>query len=131
MAHEAGELLDVLEHPNQVRCLSQRILVERINGYVHLVLYVEADDRLFLKTIIPMVKEMPDTTFVAQLDAKEQQLLDDFEHDAMLSVATPSLLEGLRESARATDRRISASTFAYPATATTSGKPVSDSIFQG
>ena len=131
VAIEAGELLDVLEHPSQARYPGQRILVVRINGYVHLVPYVEADDRLFLITIIPMVKAMPDTTSVAQLDAKEQQLLDDFEHDAMLSVATPSLLEGLRESARATDRRISASTFAYPATATTSGKPVSDSIFQG
>ena len=115
VAIEAGELLDVLEHPNQVRYPGQRILVVRINGYVHLVPYVEADDRLFLITIIPMVKAMPDTTSIVHLDAKEQQLLDDFEHDAMLSVATPSLLEGLRESARATDRRISASTFAYPA----------------
>ena len=50
VAIEAGELLDVLEHP------SQRILVVRINGYVHLVPYVEAGDHLFLKTIIPSRK---------------------------------------------------------------------------
>ncbi|MCP9909631.1 hypothetical protein KBZ15_06865 [Cyanobium sp. BA20m-p-22] len=48
---------------------------------------------------------MPDTTSIVQLDAEEQQLLDDFEHDAMLSVATSSLLEGLRESARATGQK--------------------------
>jgi len=33
------------------------------------------------------------------------KLLDDFEHDALPSVATPSLLEGLRESARATGQK--------------------------
>lgn len=48
---------------------------------------------------------MPDTTSTIQLDAEEQQLLDDFEHDALLSVATPSLQEGLRESARTTGQK--------------------------
>ena len=48
---------------------------------------------------------MLDTTSIVQLDAEEQQLLDDFEHDTMLSVAKPSLLEGLRESARATGQK--------------------------
>jgi hypothetical protein len=56
VAIEAGELLDVLEHPNQDRYPGQRILVVRIDGYVHLVPYVEADDHLFLKTIIPSRK---------------------------------------------------------------------------
>ena len=56
VAIEAGELLDVLEHPSQARYPGQRILVVRINGYVHLVPYVEADDHLFLKTIIPSRK---------------------------------------------------------------------------
>ena len=118
VAIEAGELLDVLEHPSQARYPGQRILVVRINGYVHLVPYVEADDHLFLKTIILSRKaqrhytndsspgeSVPDTTSIVQLDAEEQQLLDDFEHDAMLSVATSSLLEGLRESARATGQK--------------------------
>ena len=53
VAIEAGELLDVLEHPNQARYPGQRILVVRLNGYVHLVPYAESDDHLFLKTIIP------------------------------------------------------------------------------
>ena len=48
---------------------------------------------------------MPDSTSSVQLDAEEKQLLDDFEHDALLSVATPSLLESLRESARATGQK--------------------------
>lgn len=53
VAIEAGELLDVLDHPNQARYPGQRILVVRMNGYVHLVPYVESDDHLFSKTIIP------------------------------------------------------------------------------
>ena len=56
VAIEAGELLDALEHPSQARYPGQRILVVRINGYVHLVPFVEADDHLFLKTIIPSRK---------------------------------------------------------------------------
>jgi hypothetical protein len=56
VAIEAGELLDVLEHPNQARYPGQQILVVRINNYVHLVPYVDAGDHLFLKTIIPSRK---------------------------------------------------------------------------
>lgn len=56
VAIEAGELLDVLEHPSQSRYPGQRILVVRINGYVHLVPYVDAGVHLFLKTIIPSCK---------------------------------------------------------------------------
>ena len=56
VAIEAGELLDVLEHPNQQRYSGQRVLVVRIEGYVHLVPYVETAEHLFLKTIIPSRK---------------------------------------------------------------------------
>lgn len=56
VAIEAGGLLDVLVHPNSRRYPHQRILVVDVNQYVHLVPYVEADDHLFLKTIIPSRK---------------------------------------------------------------------------
>ena len=52
-----------------------------------------------------MVKAMPEAKSTDQLDAEEQQLLEDCERDAMLSVATPALLEGLRESAKATGQK--------------------------
>ncbi len=48
---------------------------------------------------------MPEAKSTVKLDAEEQQLLEDFEREAMLSVVTPSLLEGLRESARATGQK--------------------------
>jgi uncharacterized DUF497 family protein len=53
VAIEAGELIDVLDHPNQARYPGQRILVVRLHGYAHLVPYAESDDHLVLKTIIP------------------------------------------------------------------------------
>ena len=56
VAIESGDLLDIVEHPNQGRYPGQRILVVLIFGYVHLVPFVEADDHLFLKTIIPSRK---------------------------------------------------------------------------
>ena len=54
IVHEG--LLDVLEHPNRHRYPGQRILVVDVEGYVCLVPFVEDDERLFLKTIIPSRK---------------------------------------------------------------------------
>lgn len=53
---ERGDLLDILEHPNQERYAGQRILVVRRENYVYLVPFVEDEDTLFLKTIIPSRK---------------------------------------------------------------------------
>jgi hypothetical protein len=55
-AIEAGDLLDVLDHTSPERYPGQRILVVRLNDYAHLVPYVQADEGLFLKTIIPSRK---------------------------------------------------------------------------
>lgn len=53
---ERGNLLDVLEHPNQERYGSQRIFVVQRDDYVYLVPFVEDDRFVFLKTIIPSRK---------------------------------------------------------------------------
>ena len=51
-----GDLLDILEHPNQKRYPGQRIFVVNIGDYAHLVPFVENDSEIFLKTIIPSRK---------------------------------------------------------------------------
>lgn len=56
VAIEAGDLLDVLEHPNQERYPGQRILVVRLHAYIHLAPMIETAEHLFLKTIIPSRK---------------------------------------------------------------------------
>ena len=48
-----GALLDVVAHPNQERYPSQRIFIVRIRSYVFLVPFVETNEEIFLKTIIP------------------------------------------------------------------------------
>lgn len=51
-----GDLLDVLEHPNASRYPGQKIFVVDVEGYVCLVPFVETEESIFLKTIIPSRK---------------------------------------------------------------------------
>jgi uncharacterized DUF497 family protein len=53
---EAGDEVDIFEHPNQERYPGQRISVVLIEGYAYLVPFIESDDEIFLKTIIPSRK---------------------------------------------------------------------------
>jgi uncharacterized DUF497 family protein len=53
---ERGDLLDILEHPNPERYAGQRIFVVRREDYVYLVPFVEDEQTVFLKTIIPSRK---------------------------------------------------------------------------
>ena len=53
---ENGGLLDDITQPNASDYPNQRIFVICIKEYVHLIPYVESDDELFLKTIIPSRK---------------------------------------------------------------------------
>jgi uncharacterized DUF497 family protein len=53
---ERGEVLDTIEHPNQERYPGQKIAVVMINSYAYLVPYVEHNEEIFLKTIVPSRK---------------------------------------------------------------------------
>jgi hypothetical protein len=51
-----GGLLDTIEHPNSQAYPGQRIFIVNVEGYACLVPFVEDDETLFLKTIIPSRK---------------------------------------------------------------------------
>ncbi|NLJ48336.1 MAG: DUF4258 domain-containing protein [Candidatus Atribacteria bacterium] len=53
---EAGEILDILEHPNSEKYQGQKIFVIEFEGYAFLVPFVEDEQKIFLKTIIPSRK---------------------------------------------------------------------------
>jgi uncharacterized DUF497 family protein len=53
---EHGDVLDILQHPNPERYGGQRIFVVRRQDYVYLVPFVEDEQTVFLKTIIPSRK---------------------------------------------------------------------------
>ena len=50
---ENGDELDVYPHPNQERYPNQLISVVAVNNYAYLVPYIESEEGIFLKTIIP------------------------------------------------------------------------------
>jgi hypothetical protein len=53
---ENGDILDDFEHPNQEKYKGQRVIIIEINNYVFMVPYLENDDFIELKTIIPSRK---------------------------------------------------------------------------
>lgn len=53
---QRGDLLDIVEHPNQERYQGQRLFIVNIDGYGYLVPFTESEDEVFLKTIIPSRK---------------------------------------------------------------------------
>ena len=52
----SGDVLDTFDHPNQERYRGQQIHIIAIEDYVYLVPFVESEEEVFLKTIIPSRK---------------------------------------------------------------------------
>jgi len=76
-----GDIVETYEHPNQERYPGQRIHAIAIEGYVYLVPFVETEDEVFLKTIIPSRRPQRDTweQKMSRLDQEEQEVLEAFE----------------------------------------------------
>ena len=53
---EHGKLLAILKHTNTKRYPGQNIYIVEINNYMYLVPFVETENEIFLKTIIPSRK---------------------------------------------------------------------------
>ena len=49
-------VMDVFPHPNQEKYQGQTIFIVDINGYICFVPFVETEEEIFLKTIIPSRK---------------------------------------------------------------------------
>ena len=53
---EHGGLLDIVEHPKQEKYEGQRMFIVNIDDYAYLVPFIESEEEVFLKTIIPSRK---------------------------------------------------------------------------
>ena len=53
---ERGNVLDLVDHPNRERYPNQRMWIVEIDDYAWLVPFVESEQEIFLKTIIPSRK---------------------------------------------------------------------------
>ena len=93
-----GDVLDIVEHPNQERYQGQRIFVIQIDEYVWLVPFVESDEEIFLKTVIPSRKAtkkyLKEATVMYNLDVEEQAILESFARGEWTVV--PSLLDEIQ-----------------------------------
>lgn len=56
LLRQTDNILNVVPHPNKKKYPNQKMFIVAINGYAYLVPYVEDDEKIFLKTIIPSRK---------------------------------------------------------------------------
>ena len=56
LAIVSGGLIDRVKHSNLEKYPNQRVFLVKIEDYIHSVPYVEDDEKIFLKTIIPNSK---------------------------------------------------------------------------
>jgi uncharacterized DUF497 family protein len=56
VAIEEKRLLAIVKHQNSSKYPNQKVFVVNINSYVYLVPFVEDEEKIFLKTIIPSRK---------------------------------------------------------------------------
>jgi len=57
---ERGDILDVVQHPNQKKYPNQQIIVVDIHNYAYLIPFVKDENGKYLKTIIPSRKATRD-----------------------------------------------------------------------
>ena len=68
LAIEADGMLDVVRHPNSGKYPNQLVFIVALDGYVHLVPYIEEPEYYFLKTIIPSRKATRDYLLRRNID---------------------------------------------------------------
>ena len=56
LAIASGDLIDRLRHPNPEKYPNQMVFLVKIEEYVYSVPFIEDDEKIFLKTIIPSRK---------------------------------------------------------------------------
>ncbi|BAZ36853.1 hypothetical protein NIES4101_27730 (plasmid) [Calothrix sp. NIES-4101] len=52
----SGHIIDIIRHPNEGKYGHQKMFILCIDNYVYIVPFVEDDEKIFLKTIIPSRK---------------------------------------------------------------------------
>ena len=53
LAIKSGDLVDRVRHPNPEKYPNQKVFLVKIEDYIYSVPFVENDEKIFLKTIIP------------------------------------------------------------------------------
>ena len=56
LAIALGDLIDRVKHPNSAKYPNQKVFLVKVENYIYSVPYVEDNEKIFLKTIIPNSK---------------------------------------------------------------------------
>ena len=56
LAIASGDLVDRIKHPNPAKYPNQKVFLVKIENYIYSVPYIEDNEKIFLKTIIPSPK---------------------------------------------------------------------------
>lgn len=56
LAIALGDLVDRIKHPNPARYPEQKVFLVKIENYIYSVPFIEDNEKIFLKTIIPNSK---------------------------------------------------------------------------
>jgi len=56
LAIASGDLVNRIKHPNPVKYPNQKVFLVKIENYIYSVPYIEENEKIFLKTIIPNSK---------------------------------------------------------------------------
>lgn len=56
LAIASGDLVDRIKHPNPARYPNQNVFLVKMENYIYSVPYIEDNEKIFLKTIIPNSK---------------------------------------------------------------------------
>jgi len=56
LAIASGDLVDRIKHPNPTKYPNQEVFLVKVENDIYSVPYIEDDERIFLKTIIPNSK---------------------------------------------------------------------------
>ena len=53
LAIASGDLIDIIRHQNPAKYPNQKVFLVKIDNYIYSVPYVEDEEKIFFKTIIP------------------------------------------------------------------------------
>ncbi len=53
---ERGDVLEIVKHPNKEKYPNQQIIIVNISEYAYLVPFIQEENEMFLKTIVPSRK---------------------------------------------------------------------------
>ncbi|MDT3739822.1 MAG: hypothetical protein RO257_10025 [Candidatus Kapabacteria bacterium] len=75
----SGNLIEIITNPNEEKYAKQKIYVLNIDNYIYNVPYVESEDEIFLKAIIPSrksTKKYLGEKMKYELDSEEKDIMD-------------------------------------------------------